>query len=133
MVTSDGAGSREMLVSLHHRCPIWKTTYRVVLDQAGKPFFQGWAIIDNVGEEDWNSVVTFAYFRHPSLFYSTNPTAVLSLPSNCADASDLKLEPQVYEPGEQSVTMSGGIGTGNFRKDAPNSTPSMGFNSRNGR
>jgi hypothetical protein len=31
-VTSDGAGAREMLVSYTVAAPIWKTTYRVVLD-----------------------------------------------------------------------------------------------------
>ena len=56
VVTSDGAGSREMLVSYTIAAPIWKTTYRVVLDQSGKPFFQGWAIVDNVGDEDWNNI-----------------------------------------------------------------------------
>lgn len=122
VVTSDGAGSREMLVSYTIAAPIWKTTYRVVLDQAGKPFFQGWAIIDNVGEEDWNSVAlslisgTPISFIQPiqQPFYRYRP--VVPMPS------DLKLEPQVYEPGEtQSGTMGGGIGgAGNFRKDASN-------------
>src|SRR6266446_8832238 len=56
VVTSDGSGSREILVSYTIAAPIWKTTYRVVLDSQGKPFFQGWAIVDNVSEEDWTSV-----------------------------------------------------------------------------
>src|SRR6185295_12602959 len=56
VVTSDGAGSREMLVSYTIAAPIWKTTYRVVLDSTGKPFFQGWAIVDNVSDEDWNNI-----------------------------------------------------------------------------
>ena len=43
-VTSEGAGTREMIVSYTIAAPIWKTTYRVVLDEQGKPFFQGWAI-----------------------------------------------------------------------------------------
>src|SRR6185436_18999433 len=56
VVTSEGAGTREMLVSYTIAAPIWKTTYRVVLDSQGKPFFQGWAIVDNVSEEDWNNI-----------------------------------------------------------------------------
>src|SRR6185436_6732210 len=56
VVTSDGAGSREMLVSYTVAAPIWKTTYRVVPDSTGKPFFQGWAIVDNVSDEDWNNI-----------------------------------------------------------------------------
>jgi hypothetical protein len=56
VVTSDGAGAREIVVSYTIAAPIWKTTYRVVLDDHGKPFFQGWAIVDNVSEEDWRDV-----------------------------------------------------------------------------
>jgi hypothetical protein len=100
VVTSDGAGSREMLVSYTIAAPIWKTTYRVVLDQAGKPFFQGWAIVDNVGDEDWNNVSlslisgTPVSFIQPiqQPFYRYRP--IVPMPP------DLRLEPQVYEPGE---------------------------------
>ena len=56
VVTSDGVGDREMVVSYTIAAPIWKTTYRVVLDDKGKPFFQGWAIVDNISEEDWNGI-----------------------------------------------------------------------------
>src|SRR5574341_910323 len=56
VVTSDGIGVREMIVSYTIAAPIWKTTYRVVIDRSGKPFFQGWAIVDNVSEEDWDGV-----------------------------------------------------------------------------
>ncbi len=55
-ITSDGDGAREMIVSYTVAAPIWKTNYRVVLDADGKPFFQGWAIVDNVSEEDWSNV-----------------------------------------------------------------------------
>ncbi|MDX6709433.1 MAG: hypothetical protein QOH96_449, partial [Blastocatellia bacterium] len=56
VVTSDGQGPREMVVSYTVAAPIWKTSYRVVLDSSGQPFFQGWAIVDNVTEEDWRNV-----------------------------------------------------------------------------
>ena len=133
VVTSDGAGSREMLVSYTIAAPIWKTTYRVVLDQAGKPFFQGWAIIDNVGDEDWNNISlslisgTPVSFIQPiqQPFYRYRP--VVPMPS------DLRLQPQVYEPAEQqgSVTFSGGNssvngnfvagGSGALNREAPRS------------
>ncbi|HEX6278563.1 MAG TPA: hypothetical protein VFZ49_00990, partial [Pyrinomonadaceae bacterium] len=55
-VTSEGTGQRQMVVSYTIAAPIWKTTYRAVLDKDGKPFFQGWAIVDNISEEDWENV-----------------------------------------------------------------------------
>lgn len=97
-VTSDGAGAREMLVSYTVAAPIWKTTYRVVLDEEGKPFFQGWAIVDNVSEEDWTNVRLSLISGSPvsfiqpiqKPFYRYRP--VVPMPD------DLRLAPQIYEP-----------------------------------
>lgn len=96
-VTSDGAGAREMLVSYTVAAPIWKTTYRVVLDDKGQPFFQGWAVVDNVSDEDWVDVQlslisgTPVSFIQPiqKPFYRYRP--VIPMPD------DLRLSPQTYE------------------------------------
>jgi hypothetical protein len=111
VVSSDGPGSREMLVSYIVAAPIWKTTYRVVLDSTGKPFFQGWAIVDNVSEEDWNNVSLSLISGSPvsfiqpiqKPFYRYRP--VVPMPD------DLKLTPQVYEDSEggSAGTVSGRI------------------------
>jgi hypothetical protein len=123
VVTSDGAGSREMLVSYTIAAPIWKTTYRAVLDQAGKPFFQGWAIVDNVLDEDWNNISlslisgTPVSFIQPiqQPFYRYRP--IVPMPQ------DLRLQPQIYEPGvDQNIAFSGGgnVGGGAFANGAVN-------------
>src|SRR5712691_12789101 len=111
VVSSDGPGSREMLVSYTVAAPIWKTTYRVVLDSTGKPFFQGWAIVDNVSEEDWNNVSLSLISGSPvsfiqpiqKPFYRYRP--VVPMPD------DLRLAPQIYEPGEGGGAGGGGRGT----------------------
>ncbi|MGE0538342.1 MAG: hypothetical protein AB7O68_25490, partial [Pirellulales bacterium] len=36
--------------------PIWKTSYRLVLKEDETPHLQGWAIVENTTEEDWNGV-----------------------------------------------------------------------------
>lgn len=55
-IHSTGKGKRDLFVSYTSEVPIWKTTYRVVLD-AGKPtLLQGWAIVDNTTSMDWNNV-----------------------------------------------------------------------------
>jgi hypothetical protein len=56
IVTSEGRGERELVVGYTVAAPVWKTTYRVVLDEAGQPFVQGWAIVENAGSEDWRGV-----------------------------------------------------------------------------
>jgi hypothetical protein len=109
VVSSDGAGAREMVVSYTIAAPIWKTTYRVVLDASGKPFFQGWAIVDNVSEEDWENVQlslvsgTPVSFIQPiqKPFYRYRP--VIPIPG------DLRLNPQVYDPEEMNRNVGGTI------------------------
>ncbi len=97
-ITSNGTGQREMIVSYTIAAPIWKTTYRVVLDEAGKPFFQGWAIVDNVSDEDWENVQLSLVSGSPisfiqqlqKPFYRYRP--IIPMPK------DLQLNPQIYEP-----------------------------------
>ena len=111
VVTSDGAGAREMVVSYTIAAPIWKTTYRAVLDQSGKPFFQGWALVDNVSDEDWTNIQlslvsgTPVSFIQPiqNPFYRYRP--VVPMPE------DLNLKPQVYEPKEGNPGLGSLSGT----------------------
>jgi hypothetical protein len=51
-----GDGKRDVRVGYVVENPIWKTSYRLVLDKDGKPFLQGWAVVDNPTDDDWNSV-----------------------------------------------------------------------------
>src|SRR5207244_5396547 len=65
-------------------------------------FFQGWAIVDNVSEEDWKNISLSLISGSPvsfiqpiqKPFYRYRP--VIPMPD------DLKLEPQVYEIEEGS-------------------------------
>ena len=105
-VTSDGDGSREMVVSYTVASPIWKTTYRVVLDSAGKPYFQGWAIVDNVSDEDWSAVSLSLVSGTPVSFIQPIQQPMYRYRPVIAIPSDLRLEPQVYEA---SQGVAGGV------------------------
>lgn len=133
-ITSEGAGQREMIVSYTVSAPIWKTTYRVVLDDEGKPFFQGWAIVDNVSDEDWQNVQLSLVSGSPISFIQPiqNPLyrhrPIIEIPE------DLNLEPQVYDPtkgegvgyGSGSGSGSGmGSGIGNGTGDGSGVAPSV--------
>ena len=50
-----GAGKRPVRVGYIQESPIWKTSYRLVLGEE-KPLLQGWAIVENTTEEDWDDV-----------------------------------------------------------------------------
>lgn len=51
-----GEGKRKVQVGYVIEAPIWKTSYRLVLDGAGKPYLQGWAVVENPSDEDWANV-----------------------------------------------------------------------------
>src|SRR5208283_5469142 len=51
-----GEGKRSVKVGYVVENPIWKTSYRLLLDKKGKPFLQGWAVVENTQDEDWNAV-----------------------------------------------------------------------------
>ena len=51
-----GEGKREVRVGYVIENPIWKTSYRLVLDKKEKPYLQGWAIVENPTDEDWKDV-----------------------------------------------------------------------------
>jgi len=51
-----GKGERNMKIGYLVEMPIWKTSYRLILGEDAKPYLQGWAIVENPTDEDWNNV-----------------------------------------------------------------------------
>jgi hypothetical protein len=51
-----GEGKRPVRVGYVVESPIWKTSYRLVLNAEGKPYLQGWAVVENPTDEDWKDV-----------------------------------------------------------------------------
>ncbi len=113
-VTSQGTGQREMVVSYIVAAPIWKTTYRVVLDTEGKPFFQGWAIVDNVSDEDWRGVQLSLVSGSPVSFIQNLQKPLYRYRPIIPIPEDLNLDPQIYDADER-VGYGSGSGIGNGR------------------
>ncbi len=59
-----GAARRAVRVGYIAEAPLWKMSYRLVLDDAGEdtanvaaqPYLQGWALVENTSDSDWNGV-----------------------------------------------------------------------------
>jgi len=56
-----GDGERRIIARYVHEMPVWKTSYRLVLPEgsstsADRPTIQGWAIVENTTDEDWEDV-----------------------------------------------------------------------------
>jgi hypothetical protein len=54
---AQGQGRRTIRLSYTLEAPVWKATYRILLGEEGKPpIIQGWAVVDNTQDEDWENV-----------------------------------------------------------------------------
>jgi len=93
-----GSGERRVRVGYVVETPVWKTSYRLILDDRSAKL-QGWAIVENQTESDWNNVSLSLISGRPISFvmdlyaplYLTRPTVVAAQYDN--------LRPQVYEGG----------------------------------
>src|SRR5580700_3804451 len=98
-ISTAGDGVRDLLVSYISEVPVWKSTYRIVIPNDGKPLLQGWAIVDNTVGEDWRNVELALVAGAPQSFvqelsqpyYTRRP--VIPLPENAL------LTPQTHEAG----------------------------------
>ena len=57
-IHANGSGKRHIHINYAIEVPVWKTSYRIVLpgQDDEKPLIQGWALIDNTTEDDWENV-----------------------------------------------------------------------------
>ncbi len=97
--------ARELNVGYVIEAPVWKTSYRLVLDshKPGEALLQGWAIVDNPSNEDWRDVDLSLVSGLPISFtqnlyqphYMTRPEVALPF--------ELALAPRIYEGGLAGV------------------------------
>ena len=96
VISTAGSGERRLFVSYISEVPIWKSTYRLVFPEKGRPLLQGWAIVDNTIGEDWRNVELALVAGAPQSFiqqlsqpyYAQRP--VVPLPST------VLLQPQAH-------------------------------------
>ncbi|MGO8795734.1 MAG: DUF4139 domain-containing protein [Candidatus Sulfotelmatobacter sp.] len=108
-ISTAGAGERDFLVSYISEVPVWKSTYRIVIPNEGKPLLQGWAIVDNTVGEDWKNVELSLVAGAPQSFvqalsqpyYARRP--VVPLPENAM------ITPQTHEATIEEQAPGGGV------------------------
>jgi len=67
LVNLPGSGRRNISISYVIPSPVWKVSYRLDLG-ASRPLFQGWAIIDNDSDTDWNNIELSLVAGRPASF-----------------------------------------------------------------
>jgi len=113
-ITFDGTGSRQARVSYLTETPVWKTTYRLVLEEDKAPYLQGWAIVENQTPQDWRNVTLSLVSGRPISFamdlyqplYNPRPVVHSELyanlkPQTYGDAMD-EIKPMASAPPTQS-------------------------------
>jgi len=99
-INFSGSGDRRVRLGYVVETPVWKTSYRLLLDEKPTPNrLQGWAIVENQTESDWNNIALSLVSGRPISFmmdlyqplYATRPTVVPELFAG--------LKPQVYDDG----------------------------------
>ena len=66
-----GQGERQVRVGYLVETPVWKTTYRLDLSpifEQEQPLLQGWAIVENTSDNDWQQVVLSLVSGRPISF-----------------------------------------------------------------
>lgn len=94
-----GKGERKVRLAYVVETPIWKTSYRLVLRPEGPARMQGWAIVENQTDADWNGIDLSLVSGRPISFiqdlyqplYLKRPVVVPELHAS--------LRPSTYEEG----------------------------------
>ncbi|HTT63899.1 MAG TPA: DUF4139 domain-containing protein [Bryobacteraceae bacterium] len=109
-IDSANSKRRTLVATYMAPMPVWKSSYRLIFGAGAQPTLEGWAIVDNTTDEDWNNVDLSLVSGRPVSFisrlyeprYVARQTA--DLPEDYASA------PVVYEGGIPGGTAGGVIG-----------------------
>jgi hypothetical protein len=96
-ISTAGQGQRDLFVSYVVEAPVWKTTYRVVLDAKAKPFLQGWALVDNVQDEDWTDVTLSLVAGAPVSFIQDLQQPIYKRRPVVGMPDDISITPQISQ------------------------------------
>jgi len=69
-IDSNDAKERQVTASYMIPAPVWKSSYRLILPDNGKPVLEGWAFVDNTTTEDWTKVRLSLVSGRPISFIS---------------------------------------------------------------
>jgi regulator of replication initiation timing len=91
--------ARELAIGYVVEAPVWKTSYRLVLDpkKPGEALLQGWAIVDNTTAEDWKGVTLALVSGLPVSFTQNLYQAHYVRRPNVPLPSEMAAAPQAHE------------------------------------
>ena len=107
-----GKGKREVTAGYLLETPVWKTTYRLVVDD--KPYLQGWAIVENTTDNDWKNVSMALVSGRPVSFTQDLYTPLYAYRPDVPVALPIPVGPRIAEGamGDEFDTLTGKVGVG---------------------
>jgi hypothetical protein len=138
-LTCAGQGERDVRLGYLVEMPIWKTSYRLILNPKEKEsaMLQGWAQAENTTEEDWKDIslsfvagnpFSYAMDLYSPLYIKREQVAIPGLQDMAVDWSqttppETDMEMKAYKP--QSASAAAAPGGGMARRDAPPSVANV--------
>jgi hypothetical protein len=120
VISTAGTGERSLFVSYISEVPVWKTTYRIVLNSKAKPLLQGWAIVDNTVGEDWDKVELSLVAGAPHSFIENLSQPYYSRRPVVPVPEQILVSPQTYEA---TLIPGGGVLSGTVTDASGASVP----------
>ncbi|MBX3380565.1 MAG: hypothetical protein KF805_10765 [Phycisphaeraceae bacterium] len=103
-VSFAGTGDRDVAVMYTHESPVWKASYRVLLDEKAPTRISGWAIIENTTDEDWTDVRLSLVSGRPVSFTMDLQEPLFAYRPSVPVPSVGGMMPRVYEDSVQDYT-----------------------------
>lgn len=67
-ISFKGEGKRRVRLSYIRAVPLWKTSYRLIVDENGVSRLEGWALVQNTGSQSWENIQLGFVAGQPNAF-----------------------------------------------------------------
>ncbi|WLD12348.1 hypothetical protein [Planctellipticum variicoloris] len=92
-----GDGPRQIRVGYMQEVPVWKTSYRLVLDDNDPPRLQGWAIVENTTSQDWSEIQLTLLGGQPISFQMDLYSPLFATRPTVAPETPTAVQPRTYQ------------------------------------
>ncbi len=106
-----GKGQRTVRIGYIRETPIWKTSYRLVFDGDNSTLLQGWAIVENTSDSDWNGVALTLTSGRPVTFQMDLYRPLFLRRQNVPPSVPPSLASRIYSPALGQLDMDQSLGT----------------------
>ena len=97
-INFSGSGDRRVRFGYVVETPVWKTSYRLLMNESGDRL-QGWAIVENQTDSDWNNVALSLVSGRPISFTMDLYSPLYARRPHIVQELFAGLRPQLYDAG----------------------------------